>query len=127
MLFYSQTFPDMNYFILSGSSIILKSEDIRYLSEGIMSALNGQKYLSPQMSSLKNLSPKTGLVRPLHFTKQEERILALCSIGLSNKEIAYTFELAKSTVDTYKRRLIKKFKMNNIVELIHYARSNNSL
>jgi two-component system, NarL family, response regulator EvgA len=111
----------------AGCSIILKSEDTKYLAEGIKAVLNGMRYVSHSLSYLKKPDLKISDLKPLHFTRQEERILALCSIGLSSKEIAYTFELSKYTVDTYKKRLIKKFKSTNMAELIEYARSINRL
>jgi DNA-binding CsgD family transcriptional regulator len=63
----------------------------------------------------------------LQFTKQEEKIVALISVGLSSDEIAHTIQLSKTTVDTYRRRLLKKFQFNNIMELINYAKSIHSL
>ncbi len=107
----------------SGCSIILKSESVQHLVDGVKAALNGVKYLSPWVSDLPKVDLKISIVRPLRFTKQEERIMALTSIGSSSKEIAITFELKKSTVDTYRRRMIKKFKVNNMAELIIYAKA----
>lgn len=107
----------------SGCSIATKSESSEYLGEGVKAALNGTKYLSPLVRDLQKIDFKKEIVRPLTFTKQEERILAMISIGLSSKEIAIAFELEKSTVDTYPRRLIEKFKVKNMTELIIYARA----
>ncbi len=107
----------------SGCSVVTKQDGSDRLIEGVKSTLNGIKYLSPSLSNLQKIELKREQAKPLTFTKQEERILALTSIGLSSKEIAITFELEKSTVDTYRRRLIKKFKVNNMAELIIHARA----
>jgi DNA-binding NarL/FixJ family response regulator len=107
----------------SGCSIVTKQEASDYFIEGVKVALDGMNYLSPSVKDLRKINLKREKARPLTFTKQEGRILALTSIGLSSKEIAIAFELEKSSVDTYRRRLIKKFKVNNMAELIIHARA----
>jgi two-component system response regulator EvgA len=110
-----------------GCSIISKSESPEAILKGIKATLIGKKFLSQELNYIKNIKENTHQSRPLQFTKQEERIVALISVGLSSDEIAHTIQLSKATVDTYRRRLLKKFQFNNIMELINYAKSIHSL
>jgi DNA-binding CsgD family transcriptional regulator len=48
--------------------------------------------------------------------------LNLLSKGRRNKEIAKALSIHEKTVSTYKTRLLKKLKVDNIADLIHQSR-----
>jgi len=48
--------------------------------------------------------------------------LNLLSAGSRNKDIANRLEINEKTVSTYKTRLLKKLKVDNIADLINQSR-----
>lgn len=48
-------------------------------------------------------------------------ILELLSQGLTSKQIAQQFSLSKHTVDTHRRKMLKKMNCKNTVELLSVA------
>ena len=55
------------------------------------------------------------------FTDRENEIIALCSEGLTAKEIAEKMHINVATVNTHKNNIFKKLGINNSVELVIYA------
>lgn len=55
------------------------------------------------------------------FTKAEIRVLSLLAEGCSSKEIADYLFLAVTTVETHRKRMIKKAKVKNTTELVRFA------
>ena len=58
------------------------------------------------------------------FTERENEIIALCSEGLTAKEIAERMYINVATVNTHKNNIFKKLGINNSVELVIYAMKN---
>ncbi|MBR6417011.1 MAG: response regulator transcription factor [Bacteroidales bacterium] len=58
------------------------------------------------------------------FTERENEIIALCSEGLTAKEIADRMNINVATVNTHKNNIFKKLGINNSVELVIYALKN---
>ena len=58
------------------------------------------------------------------FTERENEIIALCSEGLTAKEIAERMYINVATVNTNKNNIFKKLGINNSVELVIYAMKN---
>lgn len=56
----------------------------------------------------------------LKLTPREKEILDFIIKGKMNKEISYTLDIALSTVEIHRSNLMKKLKMKNLSELIHY-------
>lgn len=54
----------------------------------------------------------------VQLTPREEEVLAFIRQGLTQKEISTKLGIAESTVETYKSRLFKKFKVHSSIELI---------
>ena len=49
-------------------------------------------------------------------------VLNLLSSGKRNKDIAEALDINEKTVSTYKTRLLKKLKVDNLADLINQAR-----
>jgi DNA-binding CsgD family transcriptional regulator len=52
----------------------------------------------------------------------ELKICDLLRKGLSSQEIADAFHLSKNTVDTHRRKMLKKARVKNTIELITLTR-----
>lgn len=55
------------------------------------------------------------------FTKREVEILCLLADGYKNQVIAEKLYISTRTVDTHKRRMIKKINLGNACELTCFA------
>ncbi|MFK7901116.1 MAG: helix-turn-helix transcriptional regulator [Cyclobacteriaceae bacterium] len=56
------------------------------------------------------------------LTPAEEKVVKLLAIGKTSEEAAETLNLSKHTIDTHRRRMLKKFKCNNTTELLAVLR-----
>lgn len=54
----------------------------------------------------------------LSLTSREIEILKLIAKGKTNKAIAHTLYISKRTVDTHRQHLLKKFQVDNSIELV---------
>ena len=55
------------------------------------------------------------------FSKRELEVIQKIKEGRQSKEIADEMEIAKSTVDTYRKRILAKTNLNNAAELIKFC------
>jgi DNA-binding NarL/FixJ family response regulator len=104
---------------------LLKTCGPEELSLAVKAVLAGKNYLCAEASTalLENL--RTALAdrpigRPL-LSQREEEVLALIASGLRVKEIAARLEVGTRTVETFRRRLMKKLGCASTAELIRYA------
>ena len=81
-----------------------------YLNDTLSAQLNNRSYRGSQFNTFKKLSTR------------EVEVLNLLSSGRRNKEIANKLEINEKTVSTYKTRLLKKLKVDNLADLIHQSR-----
>lgn len=58
------------------------------------------------------------------LTKREKQVLGLVVNGLTSKQIAANLSLSPRTVDHHRASLLKKFDMNNSVDLANFAIKN---
>ena len=61
------------------------------------------------------------------FTKRELQIITLLNKGLRSQDIAETLVISKHTVDTHRRKTLKKSGCKNLMELINFVKTNNIL
>lgn len=95
------------------------------LIQAIKAAIKGDSMLDPLITKkllnhlrnmpVKKTLPQTGL------SKQERKILALVSEGLSNKEIAAEILLSEKTVSNYVSKILSKLNLSNRAEAAVYA------
>ncbi|MFO1488470.1 MAG: response regulator transcription factor [Verrucomicrobiota bacterium] len=108
-----------------GRGYIMKQERPEKIVQAIRQLLNGQIFLSAQMSNriLNSLSDK----RPqssspiARLSDRELEILQLIGRGKDSHEIAQQLHLSVKTVDTHRGNLKEKLELKNGTELICYA------
>ncbi len=61
------------------------------------------------------------LLNPVAFSERETQILQLIAIGRTSKEIADELFLTIHTVDSHRRRMIKRVKAKNIFGVFNYT------
>lgn len=112
---------------LKPNGILLKQStgaiDIR---DCIAQIMRGQTYYSADaLSRLRNIDPLS--FPTLSFGKREKEILSLLSKGKVTKEIAERLTLSPTTVEDYRKELLRKTETKNTPELIAYLHRNGLL
>lgn len=106
---------------------IFKSEVSKSLTEGIISVLQGRKYITEQVAfELSNHS--SGLIATgqpgSHLTVRELEVVRLLSFGKSSKQIASDLILSRRTVETHRANIMRKLNLHSVTELLHYVFEN---
>lgn len=109
---------------------LVKSETEQEIILAIHKIRKGNTYISPclendfaeeMLNTYRNPS-SSKTFRGL--TKREKQVLGLVVNGLTSKQIAANLSLSPRTVDHHRASLLKKFDMNNSVDLANFAIKN---
>lgn len=108
---------------------VLKETDADVLLDAIDMIASGKQYFSPEisnviLSSYKNNKSVNKLKEETSLTQREMEVLKLFAEGLSYKQIANKLFISVKTVDTHKRHIQEKLKLNSTVEIVKYAIKN---
>lgn len=110
-----------------GSGYLLKNSKKEVFEEAIDAVLAGKKYLSKEISDqMINdilLSPEkhSSDQEDIHLTKREIEIIRKIADDMSNQQIADKLNISLRTVETHRRNLMQKLKVNSVVALLKYA------
>jgi DNA-binding NarL/FixJ family response regulator len=91
---------------------------IEYISKSISKEILG-KYLKKSKTIISKQ-----LKNDHELTKRELEIIELFSEGFSYKEVASKLNISYNTVESHKKNIFEKLKINSIVELVKYAIKN---
>ncbi|MEQ6123937.1 response regulator transcription factor [Pseudotenacibaculum sp. MALMAid0570] len=105
---------------------ILKNSGIKMLSKAIVTVANGETFFDPNvafnfMNDYIEDNVKIGKTDKVVLSNREKEILHLIANGKTSKEIANELFIAKTTVDTHRKNMIRKLQLNSGNELIKYA------
>lgn len=105
---------------------ILKNSGIKMLSKAIESVANGETFFDPNvafnfMNSYIDDNVNIGKTNKIILSNREKEILSLIANGNTSKSIAKILFIAKSTVDTHRKNMIRKLELSSGNELIKYA------
>jgi DNA-binding NarL/FixJ family response regulator len=107
------------------SGYLLKNSAFDELIQAIRAVVEHGSYLSPPVIGpivREFLKLSSGEKSPdSSLTPREREVLQLLAEGNSSKEAAFLLHLNVKTVDTHRQRIMKKLKLNNLVELTRYA------
>lgn len=106
---------------------ILKQSAGREVVNAIHSVYEGRRYLSERISSILmdyhlycNMKPKDK--SPIErLSIREREILQLVVEGKSSAEIGKALTLSRSTIETYRSRLMRKLDVKNVPALVKFA------
>ena len=108
------------------SAYLLKECAYRELATAVRSVVANGTYLSPGVVSVlvedyvQRVAPeKRG--RPSRLTGREVEVLRLIADGSATKQVARQLEVSVKTVDTHRRRIMKKLELDGVAELTKYA------
>jgi DNA-binding NarL/FixJ family response regulator len=108
------------------SGYILKDCLFDELMEAIKTVLNGGIYLSPKITGVviddyvQRLSKQSQTSGPV-LSDREREVLQLLSEGKSTKEIALFLHVSAKTIESNRRNIMDKLKINSVAELTKYA------
>jgi len=113
--------------LLSGASgFVLKHTGQADLMAAIRTAVGGRTYLSPLIAGvvvddLLHRSPR-GIKAPADLlTAREREVLQLLAEGHTSREIGRLLEISARTVDTHRRRIMKKLQLRTLAGLVKFA------
>ncbi len=99
---------------------VLKTSDIRDITEGIRQVMAGNVYFGLGVKNLMEGHPVSGSSEPV-ITRRESEILRLIADGFTNQEIADKLFISSSTVDSHRKNLLVKFNSKNTAALVKTA------
>jgi two-component system, NarL family, invasion response regulator UvrY len=93
------------------------------LVHAIQLIVTGNKYISRRLSERLIEEIQRDTNKPPHemLSDREYEVMALISVGKSMKEVAAALSLSKSTVSTYRVRILDKLKVKSNAEITRYA------
>ncbi|QTD37590.1 response regulator transcription factor [Polaribacter batillariae] len=105
---------------------ILKNSGIKMLSKAIVSVASRETFFDPNvafnfMNSYINDNVTVGKTDKIVLSNREKEILHLIANGKTSKEIAAELFLAKTTIDTHRKNMIRKLNLSSGSELVKYA------
>ncbi len=116
---------------------LLKDTSKEEFLKAIRMVYHGEKYFSGEISGIlvnnfMNFKRKEepGVHADVHtyeITKREKQILRMLADGINNKEIAENLNKSVRTIETHRFNIMKKLKVNNVVELLKKVEDDRSL
>ncbi|HSI69241.1 MAG TPA: response regulator transcription factor [Gillisia sp.] len=107
------------------SGYLAKTVSTDILQQAIQQVARGGIYLNKNITDRINsgVSQSNGLISKFKkLSTREAEVLNMLATGKRNKEIAEVLDINEKTVSTYKTRLLKKLKVDNLADLIHQTR-----
>ncbi|UJH92742.1 response regulator transcription factor [Antarcticibacterium sp. 1MA-6-2] len=107
------------------SGYLSKTVSTENLQQAIQQVARGGIYLNKNITEKINsgVSHGNGLISKFKkLSTREAEVLNMLATGKRNKEIAEALDINEKTVSTYKTRLLKKLKVDNLADLIHQTR-----
>jgi len=108
------------------SAYLLKDRAFEDLVRAIHAVLAGQTYLSPEIAVVvvedyvRRLK-RNGSLPSFTLTRRESEVLHLLAEGKNTQQIAFRLGIGVKTAGTYRRRIMKRLDVGNMVELTKYA------
>ena len=112
--------------IKSGAAgYVAKSASTKLFLKALKKIEKGGIFLNEELTTTfttRNVGESSALSRYKKLSSREIEVLNLLSSGKRNKEIASALDINEKTVSTYKTRLLKKLKVDNLADLINQSR-----
>lgn len=134
-------FPDLKVLIFSGlpeeiyasrfirsgvAGYVCKSASTKLIINSVHQVAQGiaitERNDSPTDESTNRVGERNAIKRYKKLSLREIDVLNLMSCGKRNKDIAETLDINEKTVSTYKKRILKKMKAENLVDLINLSK-----
>jgi DNA-binding NarL/FixJ family response regulator len=114
--------------VAGARGFVLKADAGRYLVEAVEALSRHKPFFTSKASETlleKFLESTTASIEADRLTDREREIVQLLAEGKGNKEISAILYISVKTVETHRAAIMRKLKMNSIVDLVRYAIRNN--
>lgn len=101
-------------------SILLKESPLFEVKEALRYCMQGNRFICQRMTEVL-LAPSTDVEEKVKLTKTETEILKDIALGMTTKEIAEKRFSSFHTVNTHRKNIFRKLKVNNAHEATKYA------
>lgn len=101
-------------------SVLLKESPMNEIKEAISYCLHGNRFICQRMTEVL-LAPAHETEEKVKLTKTETEILKDIALGMTTKEIAEKRFSSFHTVNTHRKNIFRKLKVNNVHEATKYA------
>ncbi len=123
------THPEEIYALRSiksgAAAYVPKTASNKVFLKALKKVAKGGIFLNEELTTTftsRNVGESSALSRYKKLSSREIEVLNLLSSGKRNKDIANALNINEKTVSTYKTRLLKKLKVDNLADLIHQSR-----
>lgn len=123
------THPEEIYALRSiksgAAAYVPKTAATKVFLKALRKVAKGGIFLNEELTTTftsRNVGESSALSRYKKLSSREIEVLNLLSSGKRNKDIANALNINEKTVSTYKTRLLKKLKVDNLADLIHQSR-----
>jgi two-component system response regulator NreC len=106
---------------------VLKEAADTELVAAVEAAINGVRYLNPQLGGLIAMTPDAPAAPPDDLTDREVEVLRLVALGHTNAEISKQLFLSVRTVESHRAHIQRKVGRSTRAELVAYARDHGLL
>lgn len=96
---------------------LLKNVSAEELIDAIQAVCRGEKSIAQEMQAMLKQADHTVPI----VTRREQEVLLLLAQGFTTSKIADDMFISPLTVESHRRNLLQKFKVNNVASLIHRA------
>lgn len=102
------------------NAIVLKSSSAMELMDAVQRVLLGESYACARFENiLQKLHRSSAALQPKDIpTKREYDVLQAVAKGLNTHEIARLLNITENTVETFRKRLIRKFEAKNAIDMV---------
>lgn len=113
-------------FRVGAKAYVLKRSDPREAVNAVRAAFRGQRYIDPRIggqliAKLSNPPPAHDEPRAVALTAREKDVCALLALGYTNTEAAERLGISERTVETHRRHIMDKLKLQNRAGLVRFA------
>lgn len=106
------------------SGYLLKSVPVKEIETAIEIIYHGGVYFGTHVQQILTSFKLSDLDEIPPVTKREKEILKLLGEGLTSQEIGEKLFISPLTVETHRKNLMQKFKVNKTINLIQLAKEN---
>jgi two-component system, NarL family, response regulator NreC len=106
---------------------VLKEAADAELVEAVRAAMQGLRYLNPQLGGLIAATPEGPAGPPDGLSDREQEVLRLVALGHTNAEISEQMYLSLRTVESHRSHINQKTGRTTRAELVAYARDHGLL
>jgi len=104
-------------------AFVLKEAAATELLQAVRAALEGRRYLSPQLGARIAAEPDASARGRDGLTHRECEVLALLALGYTSEETAHRLALSMRTVEGHRAHIQQKVRRRSRAELTAYARA----